>query len=93
MEDGVKSWSPERCKEVLVAYKEAYVALIDAGIEICEAKPGACDIAVPGEYVTFLQLARATDIRGHINLMQFAMGMRNVIYMIDTLADALVEVL
>jgi len=94
MDDGVQSWSPERCKEVLVAYKEAYVALIDIGVEIAEKGfDDVRDVEVPGEFVTFLELIEATDVQGHINLMQFAMGMRNVIYMIDTLADALVEVL
>lgn len=94
MEDGVKSWSPERCKEVLVAYKEAYIALTDIGIEIAEKGfDDVRDVEVPGEFVTFLELIEATDVQGHINVMKSAIWNRNAGYLLDILADALVEVL
>lgn len=96
MEDGVKSWSPERCKEVLVAYKEAYIALTDIGVEIAEKGfDDVRDVEVPGEFVTFLELIEATDVQGHINVMKSAFQFRiwNAGYLLDILADALVEVL
>ena len=94
MEDGVKSWSPERCKEVLVAYKEAYIALTDIGVEIAEKGfDDVRDVEVPGEFVTFLELIEATDVQGHINVMKSAIRNWNAGYLLDILADTLVEVL